>query len=413
MKIINPIKPTLKNVKWALTLVLLLTASGSFAQSKSGDTGMMLIVGIVAIMAVFVLLVAIYTLQVLKKLETKQKEAGVASSSKDSLWNAFLKVVNNRADEDKEAGILLDHNYDGIRELDNHLPPWWKWLFYVTIIWGVVYVIGHHYTDWFPLQEKEYEIEMASALAESNKREVANKEAGGFDESTLVYDNDDAIIATGSKIYTRKACNSCHGAVGEGNTIGPNLTDNYWLHGGSIKDVFTTIKKGVPDKGMISWESQLSPSEIRDVATYVLSLQGSNPPNAKAAQGKLYGDEAENGETTKAEPEADEPEPVAEAGEDANEGKLVFDSTCAACHTTDGGGVPGLGPNLTDKYWKSSNGSKEGIKKTITDGVAGTAMVAWNSSLDEAQIEAVTAYVIAFKGTTPANPKEPEGDLYE
>lgn len=415
MKIYNPFNFARKNAHWAITLVFILTALGSNAQSEGDNSGvMMFIVSLVAIVAVLVLMVAIYALQVINKLEVNQP-ARAEGEEEPSLWQRFLVIANNRADEDKEADIMLDHNYDGIRELDNHLPPWWKWLFYITIIWGAVYLIGHHFTGWFPLQEEEYEIAMADANASKLKLQAANKEAGGFDESALVYTDDADIIASGEKIYGRKACNSCHGNAGEGNTIGPNLTDNYWLHGGGIKDVFTTIKKGVPDKGMISWESQLSPSDIRDVSTYILSLVGSNPPNGKAPQGKLYEGGVESdvvAETEETQKEIVEEE-VTKPSDDASEGKEVFKTTCAACHTADGGGVVGLGPNLTDKYWKNSNGSKEGIKKTITDGVAGTSMMAWSASLNEAQIEAVTDYVLSLKGTTPANPKEPEGDLYE
>jgi len=412
MKILNPLTFGRKNATWALTLVLILTAIGAHAQAGGDGTGSIIIaVSLVAIVSVLVLLVAIYTLQVLKvfvkneQLKTS-KETGVEVNEEPSLWQKFLDVANNRAPIEKEADILLDHNYDGIRELDNHLPPWWKWLFYVTIIFGVFYVVGHHFTDWFPLQGMEYEIEMAVASLESQARGAANTEAGGFDESMLVYSDDATIISAGAKTYSRN-CVPCHGASGEGNTIGPNLTDNYWLHGGEIKDVYTTIKEGVPAKGMISWKSQLSPTEIRDVATYILSLSGSNPPNAKAPQGTLKGEAPAATESVIDNTVSEEPVAASE------EGKTVFNTTCVACHTADGGGVIGLGPNLTDKYWKNSNGSKEGIKGTITNGVAGTAMIAWNTSLSEGQIEAVTNYVLSLKGTTPANPKEPEGDLYE
>ena len=412
MKIYNPFNFARKNAHWAITLVFILTALGSNAQSVGDNSGvMMFIVSLVAIVAVLVLMVAIYALQVITKLEAHQPTRA-EGEEEPSLWQRFLEVANNRASEDKEADIMLDHNYDGIRELDNHLPPWWKWLFYITIIWGAIYLIGHHFTGWFPLQEEEYEIAMADANAAKQKLQAANKEAGGFDEASLVYTDDADIIAAGNKTFTRN-CAACHGSVGEGNTIGPNLVDNSWLHGGSIQDVFTTIKKGVPDKGMIAWESQLSPTDIRDVATFILSLQGSNPPNAKEPQGKLYGEGASSDAEEEAVTEEVVEETTTETTGDAPQGKSVFESTCAACHTADGGGVVGLGPNLTDKYWKVGNGSKEEINKAITNGIAGTAMVAWSASLSEAQIIAVTDYVVSLQGTTPANPKEPEGDLYE
>lgn len=292
MKILAPLQFARKNAGWALTLVLLLTAIGSYAQSDNNNTGLLLVaVGLVAVVSILVLLVAIYTLQVLKvfvqtEKEKAAKEAGVDVAEEPGLWQRFLKVVNDRAPIEQEEEILLDHNYDGIRELDNHLPPWWKWLFYVTIIFSVVYVLGYHIMDWFPLQEKEYEIEMAAAATAAQERMAANAEAGGFDESQLAYSDDAAILSSGQTLYARN-CVPCHGAEGQGG-IGPNLTDNYWLHGGDIKSVYTTIKKGVPDKGMISWEQQFSPEQMRDVATYILSLVGTNPPNPKAPQGELY-----------------------------------------------------------------------------------------------------------------------------
>ncbi len=409
MKIHNPFKFARKNAYWAITLVFILTALGSNAQTDENTGIMMSVVGLVAVVAVLVLLVAIYALQVINKLEKKQP---AGSKDEDSLWSRFLEIVNNRAPEEKEADILLDHNYDGIRELDNHLPPWWKWLFYITIIWGVVYLIGHHFTGWFPLQEEEYAIAMAEANAAKQANQTANAEAGGFDESKLEYTADAAMIEAGKKTFARN-CVACHGAAGGGNTIGPNLTDNYWLHGGGIKNVFGVIVNGVPDKGMISWKSQLSPTDIRDVATYILSLAGSNPAGAKEPQGKLYEESEATGEdnsqTTEPEGETALEEPIVDVGG----GKGIYANNCVACHLADGGGVVGLGPNLTDKYWKNSNGSKEGIKKTIVEGVTGTAMIAWSALLTKEEIEDVTNYLLSLKGTTPANPKEPEGDLYE
>jgi len=148
-----------------------------------------------------------------------------------------------------------------------------------------VYVIAYHVTDTLPLQEKEYEIQMAEAAAAAEARLAANAEAGGFDESALEYSDDPAILASGETIYQRM-CAACHKADG-GGSIGPNLTDNYWLHGATIQDIYRTIKVGVPDKGMISWESQLSPVQMRDVSSFIISLGGTNPPGAKGPQGDL------------------------------------------------------------------------------------------------------------------------------
>jgi len=165
---------------------------------------------------------------------------------------------------------------------------------------------------------------------------------------------------------------------------------------------------------MIQWSNQLSPTQIQEVSYYVMSLRGTNPENALKPQGTLYEEgaaKATPGEAIEAaEEEVSTKEPITDAT-DLAEGKTIYDSNCAACHLADGGGI--VGPNLTDNYWKSSNGSKEGIKKTIIDGVAGTSMMAWSAALNETQIEAVTNYIISLKGTSPATPKEPEGELYE
>lgn len=414
MKLRNILNFVNKNAFWAITLTLLLTAINSQAQTTGDGTGTMIfVVYMVAIVSVIVLLVAIYALQVVKKLERNQP--ATEGEQDKTFWQRFLELVNDRAPEEKEADIMLDHNYDGIRELDNHLPPWWKWLFYITIVFGVIYLLGHHVFDWFPLQEQEYATEMEEAKA----AKLANQEASGeevFDMASLVYDGNAEYIAAGKKIFSRN-CFTCHGVNGEGGA-GPNLTDEYWLHGGGIKNIFNTVTNGVPNTAMISWKSQLAPTDVRDVANFVMSLAGTNPPNAKSPQGTIW----KEGESAEAAP-AEEPAPTEEVAmaEDTatkteggnTEGKNIFESTCSPCHQPDGGGVMGLGPNLTDKYWKNGNGTKEAIHKIVSGGVAGTAMVAWSTSLSEDQINAVVDYVMSLQGTTPANPKEPEGELYE
>jgi cytochrome c oxidase cbb3-type subunit III len=403
----------LKQAKWIATLLLVLFASSSFAQGGGSDTMLTVIVVVSALVAIL-LLAAIYALQVLTKLlrseeRRKAKESGTVAKPVLSFWQLLLKVANRRVDIEEEESIILDHDYDGIKELDNHLPPWWSYLFYLTIIFAVVYVVVYHFTESLPLQEEEYAIEMAEANAENQVR-MAESEAAGtsFSESNLQLTTDPDILASGSKVFAQQ-CVACHRADA-GGSIGPNLTDGYWIHGGDIKSVFNIIKVGVLDKGMMAWEGVLSPTQIRDVANYIISLKGSNPPSPKAPQGELYGEGAENtAPPTEAATEVIAEKPAAEG----DVGKSVFEMNCVACHTADGGGVMGLGPNLTDKYWKDSDGSREGILNTITNGVAGTAMTPWKGILDDAQLEAVVKYVIDFQGTTPVNPKAPEGDLYE
>ncbi len=288
---------TNKNIRkkpagWMMTLLLVLfSVSGAMAQgSNEAQTTVLIAVTVVGIVAVIVLLVSIYTLQVLNVIlrteeERKAREAGVEPKPAKSLWQRFLKVVNRRVDIEEEDTILLDHNYDGIRELDNHLPPWWTYLFYLTIAFGVVYMILYHVTGTLPLPEEEYQIEMAEAQAMAEARQ-AESPAEEFNEADLKLTDDPAILESGAKIYAQQ-CAVCHKADG-GGSIGPNLTDDYWIHGGDIKSVYNTIKHGVPDKGMIAWEAMLSPTQIRDVANYVKSLRGTNPPGAKGPQGELY-----------------------------------------------------------------------------------------------------------------------------
>lgn len=181
----------------------------------------------------------------------------------------------------QEKDMLIEHSYDGIRELDNPIPGWFNFLFYGSIIFGIVYLLHYHVFKTGKLQDEEYVIEMKEA--EEERALFLSKSANMVDEHTVIPDLSAETIAAGKALYTQ-SCTPCHGAGGEG-TVGPNLTDKYWLHGGDVKSIFKTIKYGVPDKGMIAWEKQLSPKQIAEVSNYILSLKGTNPPNPKAPQG--------------------------------------------------------------------------------------------------------------------------------
>lgn len=198
-------------------------------------------------------------------------------------WWSYLdqKFFTRAAPLEKEADVLLDHDYDGIKELDNALPPWWKWGFYITVILAVLYLFRFHvfHTGPTPLDEYNKEMQIAATKMAGMKKDMINE--------TNVTLSDAAGIASGKKIFTG-TCFPCHGANGEGNAVGPNLTDKYWIHGGSLGEVFKTITIGVPDKGMQAWGKTFSPMDIKNLASFVLSLQGTNPPNAKAPQGNLF-----------------------------------------------------------------------------------------------------------------------------
>ncbi len=203
---------------------------------------------------------------------------------KDSLWSRMMKRLSGAVPVEREADVMLDHNYDGIRELDNSLPPWWVAMFYITVAIGVVYMGYYHYPGTGKGSIEEYELEMA--YAERQKALFLERQANAVNEKNVEMITDEKLLLAGQTIF-KESCANCHGQLGEG-LVGPNLTDNYWLHGGDIKSVFKTIKYGVPDKGMIAWSTQMSASSMHQVASYILTLVGTDPPNQKEKQGDLY-----------------------------------------------------------------------------------------------------------------------------
>jgi cytochrome c oxidase cbb3-type subunit 3 len=205
------------------------------------------------------------------------------------------KYWENPVPREREGDITLGHNYDGIRELDNHLPPWWINMFALTCIWALGYMWYYHWGGEGPNQEQEY-----NNSVETAKKEIAIALAGkanAVDESSVTALTDASALSEGELIY-KSVCAACHGQQGEG-TVGPNFTDEYWLHGGGIKNVFKVIKYGVPEKGMIAWSAQLKPVDIQKVASYILTLKGTNPPNPKAPQGEIWKEEGTASDTTK------------------------------------------------------------------------------------------------------------------
>ena len=169
---------------------------------------------------------------------------------------------------DPKDPLLLDHNYDGIQELDNQLPRWWVWLFYITIIYSAVYLVYYHVTRTGDLQTAEYDKEIKAGNA------LKTAAMGNFESSipSLLPSKDGAVIESGRQIYV-KFCAPCHRADG-GGLVGPNLTDDYWIHGSSYADTVKVIWDGVPAKGMITWKAVLKPDEIQSVASYLYTLRG-------------------------------------------------------------------------------------------------------------------------------------------
>lgn len=235
-----------------------------------------------------VLMVQLRLVRSLTKVVSGAVEAPVAAHIEGPSWlDKLLKKLTRQVTIEEEKDIELHHDYDGIRELDNVLPPWWLWLFYGTVIWGVVYVVNVHVIQIWPDSVGEYEREMVQAKADVDAYLATLTTT--VDENTVTMTDDAGTLASGQEMFTT-FCTACHGAdaAGSENSVGPNLTDAYWLHGGGIKNVFKTIKYGVPEKGMISWKTQLQPAEIRAIACYIMSMEGKGSATQKAPQGEAW-----------------------------------------------------------------------------------------------------------------------------
>jgi cytochrome c oxidase cbb3-type subunit 3 len=218
-----------------------------------------------------------YSNSLLKKDKIAKGEEIEVSKESFSEW--FWKRFNAAK---PERAVLMHHDYDGIEELDNDLPPWWKYGFYLSIVAGIIYFVVYA-NGIAPNSTEEYEI----AMAEGNvlKAQYLAEMANSINEENITLADATGVIK-GQTIFEKK-CKTCHGANGEG-LSGPNLTDEFWIHGGGIKNVFKTVKYGVPAKGMISWKDQLSPQEMQEVSSFVLSLKATNPANGKEPQGEKY-----------------------------------------------------------------------------------------------------------------------------
>ncbi len=242
----------------------------------------MILIGTMTIMTL-VLLVIAFTLQgFVKSLLPKEEKNFIVEKALED--RTFLQKVFSLKPLSMEKDMVMEHTYDGIAELDNPTPPWFMYLFYSSIVIAVAYLIMYHVVG----DGKTMTTEYAQENFEADQANIAymKKFANSINENNVVVLVDAKSVETGGKIYA-KNCVACHGDKGQGG-VGPNLTDEYWLHGGSTKNIFHTLTEGVPEKGMISWKKTLNPIQLQHLVSFLSRFQGTNPTNGKAPQGDIY-----------------------------------------------------------------------------------------------------------------------------
>jgi cytochrome c oxidase cbb3-type subunit 3 len=267
----------LRAVKMKLITIffLFITVNNTFAAGESDfPPNYYDLVALVLIAIVIIAFIGLIYFESKKEVEKKREI---------SLITKLDYFLNRSVPIEKEEEILFDHEYDGIKELDSRVPPWYTGLFYATIIFSIIYLLNFHVFNTGKLMYEEYEEEMRIASLQQAK--LMN--SGVFiTEESVIQLTDDISILSGKEIYDAN-CVACHTADG-GGLVGPNLTDEYWIHGGGIKNIFKIVKYGVPSKGMISWQTQLNPLQIQQVSSYVMTFRGTTPLAPKAPEGEVW-----------------------------------------------------------------------------------------------------------------------------
>ena len=219
--------------------------------------------------------------------KVKLEEENGLSLSENGWYKKLIQSLTKTEPIENEASLLLSHDYDGIKELDNNLPPWWVYLFYGCIFFAAVYLVKFEIMGG---DNQEMELKKELAQAKIDVAEYMKTAPDVMDEKTVTLLTDPADLAAGGTIFASN-CAACHRADA-GGLIGPNLTDDHWILGGGVKNLFHTVTNGGRDgKGMIAWKGTLKPKEIQKVVSYVLSLQGSNPKDPKAPDGEVWVEE--------------------------------------------------------------------------------------------------------------------------
>ncbi len=271
-------KLILKNISAATVFLIWVSSVSAQAQTPaSGEMNMELYINI--LLVIFLILVNAIFIPLLRTPATSEESL----KEKKTLFRKLTEKLSGLKPIEQEHSLVLEGDYDGIHELNNKVPPWFNILFYGTIVIAFIYFLNFHVFKTGKLPFEEYADEVYAAELQ---REELIRTGAFINENTVEFLSDNETIAAGKQLFTIN-CVTCHGDGGQG-TIGPNLTDDYWIHGGGIKNVFKTIKYGVPAKGMITWMNQLNPKKMQQVASYVITLKGTNPPGGKAPEGTIY-----------------------------------------------------------------------------------------------------------------------------
>ncbi len=284
----------MKNYKYLLVVLMSALPSSLLAQSSELEGTflgipmlevILLLALIICIVTLITVFVAWYAMNAILKdrKRAKQEALGViVEEDEQGFWLKLWNQMNGAVPIAREAEVATGHDYDGINELDNRLPPWWLYSFYATIVFGAIYLFQFFFLGMYT-QDKEYVAEMK--LADEKVQAYLASLDNLIDENSVTLASETIDLEAGKGIFESK-CAVCHAKDGGGG-VGPNLTDNYWIHGGDIKEIFKTIKYGVVSKGMISWETQLSPKKMQQVASYIYMMNGTSPAKPKEPQGKL------------------------------------------------------------------------------------------------------------------------------
>lgn len=275
------------------SLIGLMVSPSAWAQTEASSAGMLsmdsnqmtllIIIGVIIGVIILLLILMIYLMSFISAVFRKENPE---LAEETSWWDSFKErfVTGDIEEEQAKEKLMADHSYDGIQELDNFMPPWLQYVFIGTVVFAIGYYANYTVFGFGMTGVEEYEEELRiEAIAAESRSLTAD---ASIDETNVTLDDSGPALSAGKTIFEAN-CAACH-AIDGGGGVGPNLTDKYWLHGGDIKDVFTVVKYGVIEKGMVPWEDQLNPKEIQEVSSYILSLQGTTPAAPKDPQGELY-----------------------------------------------------------------------------------------------------------------------------